>query len=138
MCDASLIKSYPCFFLANHPKNIRIRKTSSLTSSSSSSSLRPARRQPHPGRPHLHPAPHLFLSSSAPSSSRNRSAPRVLQGQHSPHQALPQARSQRILQGRAPDSDRVRRDGFRRVLRQADLHPHQQYHRWICLGIYWI
>ncbi|RXH96138.1 hypothetical protein DVH24_008638 [Malus domestica] len=43
-----------------------------------------------------------------------------------------------ILQGRAPDSDRVRRDGFRRVLRQADLHPHQQYHRWICLGIYWI
>ncbi|RXH96988.1 hypothetical protein DVH24_035656 [Malus domestica] len=39
-----------------------------------------------------------------------------------------------ILQGRAPDSDRVRRDGFRRVLRQADLHPHQQYHRRICLG----
>ncbi|CAN6547126.1 unnamed protein product [Malus baccata var. baccata] len=35
--------------------------------------------------------------------------------------------------GRAPDSDWVRGDGIRWLLREADLHPHQQHHRRICL-----
>ncbi|KAI5327708.1 hypothetical protein L3X38_027104 [Prunus dulcis] len=53
---------------------------------------------------------------------------------HSARQAVPQARSQRVHEGRAPYSDRVRSDGIRWVLREADLHPHQQHHCWICLG----
>ncbi|KAL1553972.1 hypothetical protein AAHA92_14582 [Salvia divinorum] len=58
-----------------------------------------------------------------------RSAQRFLQGQHPPRQALPQARSERIHQGRDSNGDRLRRDGFRRIFRQVDFHSHQQHYR---------
>lgn len=41
----------------------------------------------------------------------------------------------RVLQGGVADGDRVRRHGIRRLLRQANLHPHQQHHRRVRLGM---
>ncbi|KAF4395135.1 hypothetical protein G4B88_018005 [Cannabis sativa] len=40
----------------------------------------------------------------------------------------------RILQSGAPYRDRLRRHGIRRFLRQTDIHPYQQHHRWLSLG----
>ncbi|CAK9175131.1 unnamed protein product [Ilex paraguariensis] len=66
---------------------------------------------------------------------RLRSTERVRKGQRSACQEVPQTRSQRIHEGSVPHSDRIRGDGIRRVLRQADLHPYQQHHRRIFLKV---
>lgn len=41
----------------------------------------------------------------------------------------------RVHQSGGPYGDRVRGDGVRGVLREADLHPHQQHHRWVQLNL---
>lgn len=41
----------------------------------------------------------------------------------------------RILEGGVSHSDRVRGDGIRWLLREADFHSDQQHHRGLCLEV---
>lgn len=60
---------------------------------------------------------------------RRRSLAGLRQGQRPSCQEMPQARSQRILEGCCTHGDRICGDGIRGVFRQAYLHPDQQHHR---------
>lgn len=44
----------------------------------------------------------------------------------------------RIHKGGVSYGDRIRGDGIRWLFREADIHSHQQHHRWLCLGIVYI
>ncbi|KAJ4961431.1 hypothetical protein NE237_021341 [Protea cynaroides] len=61
------------------------------------------------------------------------SVERVRKGQRSFGEEVPQTGSQRVYEGRLPYGCRLCRDGIRRLLCEAHLHPDQQHHRWIWL-----